>query len=73
MKRRHKRPELNQFKIKKVQQNLALVQYPELAGFTEIDLNLIANELLQLGGSVMNVNIFINNKAIQIVDMGMGG
>ena len=21
----------------------------------------------------MNVNIFINNKAIQIVDMGMGG
>lgn len=73
MKRRHKQPELNNFKVKKVQKNLALVQYPELGGFTEIDLNLLANNLLQLGGSVINANIFVNNKAIQIVDLGMGG
>ena len=32
-----------------------------LAGFSEIDLNLIANHLMQLGGSVINVNIFVNN------------
>ena len=73
MKRRNQAPELTAFKVKKVQQNLALVEYPQLSGFSEIDLNLIANELLQLGGSVINVNIFVNNQAIQIVDLGMGG
>ena len=38
-----------------------------------MDLNLLANHLLLLGGTVVNVNIFVNNTPIHIVDLGMGG
>ena len=71
MKRRNKVNELTQFKVMKVQQNLAMALYPQLATATEIDLNLIANQLLQLDKTVLNVNIFINNKPIQIVNLGL--
>ena len=64
---------MTSFQIKKVSENLALVEYPMLAGFSEIDLNLLANHLMQLGGSVMNVNIFVNNQPIHIVDLGFHG
>ena len=64
---------LEEFYVRKVQDNLALVEYPHLSGWTEVDLNLCANDLLQLGGLVLNVNIFVNNHPIQIIDMGLGG
>ncbi len=73
MKRRFYLQELQKYQIKKLQDNLALVEYPHLARFAEIDLNMLANQLLQLGGLVQNVNIFVNGHAIQIVDLGMGG
>ena len=56
----------------KVQKNLALAEYPQLSSASEIDLNLIANQLLQLdNNTVLNVNIFVNNKPIQIVNLGL--
>ena len=72
MKRRNKVNELTQFKVMKVQKNLALAEYPQLASASEIDLNLIANQLLQLdNNTVLNVNIFVNSKPIQIVNLGL--
>ena len=65
--------ELTVFEIRKVQENLALVEYPHLSGLSEIELNIIANELLFLGDTILNVNVFVNNHAIQIVDLGMHG
>ena len=38
-----------------------------------MDLNLIANQLLMLDHTVLNVKIFVNKEPIQIVDLGMGG
>ena len=52
---------------------MALVEYPMLSGTTELELNLIANQLLMLDNTVENINIFMNGEAIEIVDMGMGG
>ena len=50
---------------------MALVEYPHLSGWSEVDLNLCANDLLQLHDVVLNVNIFVNNQPIHIVDLGM--
>lgn len=44
-----------------------------LSGWSEIDLNLLANHMMMLGGSILNVNIFVNNQPIHIVDLGLGG
>ena len=45
-----------------------------LHGNTELELNLIANQLLMLDGDMIeNVNIYMNGEPIEIVDMGMGG
>lgn len=61
------------FTVKKVQQNLALVEYPYLSHHDEHQLNIVANQLInQMGGAVLNVNIFVNNAPIQIHDLGMG-
>lgn len=73
MKRRFGIQEMLEFTVKKVAQNLALVEYPKLSGASDINLNLLANHLLQVSNSVINVNIFVNNRPIQIVDLGMGG
>ena len=43
-----------------------MAQYPGLSSHSEEDLNTIANQLLQLDNSVLNVNIFVNNKPIKI-------
>lgn len=42
-----------------------------LSGWNEMDLNILANHLFELGGPILNVNIFLNNHPIQIVDLGL--
>ena len=42
------------------------------SGAAKMDLNMVANQLMQLGGMV-HVSVFINGHAIQIVDLGFGG
>ena len=64
MKRRFYLNDMQVFDVKKLQDNLALVEYPHLSRYDDIDLNLIANQLLQLGGLVMNVNIFVDGHPI---------
>ena len=46
MRRRHMIQALELFYVRKVQENLALVEYPHLSGWSEVDLNLCANDLM---------------------------
>ena len=71
MKRRHKVSDLVAFNVKKVRENLALVEYPHLSNQSDSELNLIGDKLLQLGGFVLNVNIFVNNREIYLGDKGL--
>ena len=68
---RHEIEALSDFHMVKMQDNLALVEYPHLSGWDEVDLNLCANDLLQIHDIVLNVNIFVNNHPIHIVDLGL--
>ena len=70
MKRRHKVSDLVAFNVKKVRENLALVEYPLLSNQSDTELNLMGDKLLQLGGFVLNVNIFVNNREIYLGDKG---
>ena len=71
MKRRHKVSDLVAFNVKKVRENLALVEYPHLSNQSDSELNLIGDKLLQLGGFVLNVNIFVNNREIYLGAKGL--
>ena len=71
MHHRHDIEALADFHVVKMQDNLALVEYPHLSGWDEVDLNLCANDLLQIHDIVLNVNIFVNNHPIHIVDLGL--
>ena len=71
MQHRHFIQALEEFHVHKAQDNLVLVEYPHLSGWSEVDLNLCANDLLQLHEHVDHVNIFVNNHPIHIVDLGL--